>query len=673
MRSSIPLASCFFLAAATTLIAEAPPIETDICIYGATASGVAAACTAAKLGKTVALVEPGRHVGGLTSGGLGQTDIGNKAAIGGFAHDFYKRLGRHYGKPEAWTFEPHVAEEELRALLEEAHATVYFGQPLKAVRKEGAKVTELSTEDGNRYRAKIFIDCTYEGDLMAGAGVSYMTGREANFQFDETLNGVRDQTPKHQFLVPVDPWKRKGEPESGLIRLISADPFGVAGMGDRSIQAYNYRLCLTKNPLNRRPIEPPSGYDPARFELAGRYIEALLAAGKPVKLGMFLSISMVTPEKTDVNNNGPISTDYIGGNLVYPEADRLTREGIAKEHENYIRGLLTFLATDPRVPEEMRRDMSEWGLCKDEFPDTGGWPYALYVREARRMTGEYVMAEKNCRWEAKVDDSVGLGAYGMDSHNCRRIVRDGHVENEGDTQVGVKGPYPVAYRSIVPKADQCTNLLVPVCLSATHIAYGSIRMEPVFMILGQSAATAASLAIDDGDTVQKVDYAKLKERLLADGQILAWTAAAAPGGRPLPPKLPGIVLDDDDAVKTGSWLNGSVSGAQHVGPGYVHDGDSGKGEKSLMWTVEIPKAGDYEIIFHFPPNGNRASNAPITIEAEGHTTVVKVNERKSAGGGAISLGKFHLPQGGRTTVRLSNEGTDGYVAADGLQVLPVQK
>lgn len=659
----------------TLLPVKGAPVETEICVFGGTAGGVAAACVAAQSGKKVILLEPTKHIGGLTSGGLGWTDIGNKAAIGGFAHRFYQRLGQRYGKPEAWTFEPHVADEELHKLLEENHVPLVTGELLASVRKEGARIVEITMENGHTYRAKEFIDCTYEGDLMARAGVSFMVGREANARFGETINGIRAETPKHQFPVPVDPYVTPGDPKSGLLPFVQATPFGEPGAGDASVQAYNFRLCLTKTPGNRRPIEPPPGYDPKKYELLGRYFQALAAAGKPVDIKNFLKIDMVTPEKTDINNNGAFSTDYIGFDYDYPNADYAGRERIRQAHEDYIRGFVTFMANDPRVPENVRQEMGAWGFCKDEFPDTGGFPYAMYVREARRMLGEYVMTEKNCRWEEKVDDSVGLGAYGMDSHNCRRIVRNGHVENEGDVQVPVKGPYPVSYRSLVPKASECENLLVPVCLSATHIAYGSIRMEPVFMIMGESAALAAGLSIDAGVPVQKVDYAKLREKLVADGQLLAWNPAVKGQSHDHQdvqeaPKLPGIVIDDTAAVRTGTWLDGSVNSAVRIGSGYIHDGDSGKGEKTLTWKVEVLTAGEYEIIFHYPPNGNRAANAPVTVEAGGEPKSFKINERNAKTGGAFSLGKYQLTPGKPVTVRVSNAETDGYVAADGLQLLP---
>ncbi len=662
---------CSVLIGLLAVSSRAETIETDVCVFGGTAGGVAAACTASRMGKSAVLTEYGQHIGGLTSGGLGWTDIGNKAAIGGFGHEFYRRLGKVYGKEEAWIFEPHVAEAELRALLAEARVRALFGQRLAAVKKKGARIVEITMEDGHVFRAQEFIDCSYEGDLMARAGVRYMVGREANARFEETLNGIRENTPKHQFGVAVDPYRTPGVPASGLLPFVQATPLGEAGAGDASVQAYNFRLCLTKSPGNRRSIDPPADYDPKQFELLGRYLTALTATGKAPTLRSFLKIDMVTPEKTDINNNGGFSTDLIGGNHAYPEADYATRDRIWKEHENYIRGLLHFLATDERAPEAMRAEMSQWGLCQDEFQDTGGWPHALYVREARRMIGEYVMSEKNCRWVEKVEDGIGLGAYGMDSHNCRRIVVGGKALNEGDVQVGVRGPYPVSYRSLVPKAAECENLLVPVCLSATHIAYGSIRMEPVFMILGQSAATAACLAIDKAVAVQQVPYPELRARLLADHQVLEWWKGGVESGSALPLlKLEGLVLDDVDAEKTGDWETGSVAEYRRVGTGYVHDGNAHKGELLLRWHPEIPASGEYEVLLVFPPNKNRASNVPITVSLAGEKVGkrVSVDERNAASGGVASLGRYVLPKGAGTTVTVSNEGTDGYVVVDGLQL-----
>jgi hypothetical protein len=499
-------------------------ITADVCVYGGTAGGVAAAVEAARLGKTAVIAEFGSHLGGMSSGGLSQTDIGNKAAIGGIAREFYRRMGKHYNKEEQWSFEPGVAEDIFFALVNEAKTPVYFQQHLASVKKDGSRVVEITMEDGKVFRAKMFIDASYEGDLMAQAGVSYTVGREANSQYQETLNGIRAQTPKHQFSVPVDPYLKPGDSQSGLLPLIQPGDVGVPGEGDQAVQTYNFRMCLTQNPANKRPIAPPPHYDAARYELLARHVEALVAAGKPPKLGELMHIQMMPNGKTDINNNGAFSTDFIGANYGYPNASHSRRAQIWKEHEDYTRGFFHFLATSPRLPEGLRREMQSWGLANDEFRDTAGWPHQLYVREARRMVSNYVMTEHNCRGQITAPDAIGLAAYTMDSHNCQRLVKNGHAENEGDVQIGGFPPYPISYHSIIPKATECENLLVPVCLSSTHIAYGSIRMEPVFMVLGHSAAAAACQAIDDRTSLQNVNVEKLQQRLLADKQVLEWKA-----------------------------------------------------------------------------------------------------------------------------------------------------
>jgi hypothetical protein len=407
-------------------------------------------------------------------------------------------------------------------MVNEANARVYFQQRLVSVNKSGARIREIVMDTGRSFRARMFIDASYEGDLMAKAGIAYTVGREANAKYNETLNGICGETPKHQFAVPVDPYAKPGERGSGLLPFIENGEPGSAGRADRSVQAYNFRLCYTQLASNRLPHTAPPQYEPAKFELLARYLEALLAAGRKPKLDDFWHPVPMPNGKTDINNNGGFSTDFIGANYEYPDANEAKRTKLWQEHADYIRGFIYFLATSPRVPESIRSEMQSWGPARDEFLDTGNWPYQLYIREARRMISGYVMTEHNCRGETKADDPVGLAAYTMDSHNCRRIVRNGHVENEGDVQVGGFPPYPISYRSIMPHAAECENLLVPICLSATHIAYGSIRMEPVFMILGQSAATAASLALEAGTSVQKVPYEKLQARLLRDNQLLEW-------------------------------------------------------------------------------------------------------------------------------------------------------
>lgn len=677
--------------------------ETDVCVYGGTAGGVAAAVQAARMGKSVVLLEFGRHIGGMTSGGLGATDIGNKSAIGGIAREFYHRVARHYAAPAAWqfeepeayfknrtgttkladlgtpegtmwTFEPHVAEAILSDMLKEAKVPVYFVQRLAAVRGQGARIAEIEMENGARYRARMFIDATYEGDLMAKAGVSFTVGRETNSQNGETLNGVRAETPKHQFRVAVDPYVKPGDPSSGLLPFVQPGGKDNPGAADRSVQAYNFRLCYTKTVTNRLPHTPPPNYDPARYELLARYLEALVASGHTPRLAEFWNPIWMPNGKTDINNQGGFSTDFIGENFDYPNANYAARERIWKAHEHYIRGFVYFLATSPRVPESMRREMQEWGPAKDEFADTDHWPHQLYVREARRMVSDYIMTEHNCRSQARAEDPVGLAAYTMDSHNCRRIAVNGRAENEGDVQVGGFPPYPISYRSLVPKAKECENLLVPVCLAATHIAYGSIRMEPVFMILGQSAAAAAALALDDKCSLQKLGYEKLRARLLQDKQILEWKPSALAHAALPAVDLKGIVVDDAQARQTGAWVAGTVTSSARVGPGYVHDGNQSKGQLKLAFTPDLPRAGEYEVVLIFPPHANRATAVPVTVAIAGSQkpveTTVRVNQRQEKGGGRASIGRFHLPAGRGTTVVISNEGTDGYVVADAVQFIP---
>ena len=492
-------------------------IDADLCIYGGTPAGIAAAVQASRMGLKVVIAEFGARLGGITASGLGRTDFGRKHTIGGIAKEFYRELGRRYGSEEPdgtfWYMEPHVAEDIFTQMVQSAGCPVYFEQHLEQVEVRGGKIVSITMENGNVFRASAFIDASYEGDLMARAGVTYFVGREDNRTYRETWNGIQFGSPWHTFKAFVDPFVIEGKPDSGLLYGISDQAPGVQGQGDRSIQAYNFRICLTDKPDNRVPFPAPPGYDPQKFELLLRYIKA----------GVWDVMGLHKPmpnSKTDLNNFGAVSTDFIGMNHEWPEADYATRERLFQEHVHWNLGMLYFLANDERVPKEIRDEVSQWGLPADEFTSTANWPHYLYVREARRLVGEVVMNQNHCLLYKKEEDSIGLASYGMDSHNCRRLVIDGRVVNEGDVEIPVAGPYPISYRAIIPKGEQCTNLLVPVCLSASHIAYGSIRMEPVFMVLGQSAATAAALALQTGRAVQDVDYAELRERLLADGQVL---------------------------------------------------------------------------------------------------------------------------------------------------------
>ena len=542
MQLLLSLVCCIAGQAACT--AEQP---VDVVVYGGTSGGIAAAVQAARMNRSVVLIESGRHLGGLTAGGLGATDIGNKKAVGGIAREFYQRIYRHYTQKAVWSeetfeqyrqrakgdwvdadtmwgFEPRAAEQVFRQMLADAGVTPVLGERLDqdhGVRKEGTRITSITMASGRTFAGRMFIDATYEGDLMAVAGVEYAVGREPNAQYGETLNGVQtQQAENHQFEKPVDPYVKPGDHRSGLLPGIHAGEPGKEGDGDRRVQAYNFRICLTDVPQKRRPFPKPDNYNPLRYELLLRYIEA---GGSIFFNGgdNFATGSPMPNRKTDTNNDGPFSSDNIGMNYEYADGDYGTRERIIADHRDYQLGLLWTLANNARVPAKVRKAVNRWGLAKDEFTDNDNWPHQLYVREARRMISDRVMQERDCRGQRVAEDPVGLAAYTMDSHNVQRYVdSEGHARNEGDVQVHGGPPYPISYRSIRPTAAQCTNLLVPVCLSASHIAYGSIRMEPVFMVLGQSAATAASQAIERNCSVQTIDYRKLRERLLRDKQIL---------------------------------------------------------------------------------------------------------------------------------------------------------
>ncbi|MFT7076893.1 MAG: hypothetical protein ACJA0P_002911 [Planctomycetota bacterium] len=511
----------------------------DVIIYGGTSAAVIAAVQAKKMGNSVIIVSPDQHLGGLSSGGLGWTDSGKKEAIGGLSLEFYQRIKSHYDRPESWrqqksedysrykedeaamwVFEPHVAERVFEDFVREYDITVVRDAWLdrdKGVEKDGTRIIAITTLGGDRFEGKMFIDTTYEGDLLATAGVSYHVGREAGSVYREKWNGVQTGVLHHGhwFKADVSPYKIPGDPDSGLLPRVGVEAPGEYGQSDHRIQAYCFRMCLTNAEENRVPFPKPEGYDPDQYELLLR----VFASGWREHFHKF---DPAPNRKTDTNNHGPFSTDNIGFNYDYPEASYDDRRAIIKEHEVYQKGLMYFMANDPRVPEDVRTAMSKWGLPKDEFIDNQHWSHQLYIREARRMIGHYVMTEHDCLDAVVTPDSVGMGSYTLDSHNVQRYVKaDEFVQNEGDIGVRAPQPYEIAYGSIIPQAEEATNLLAPVAMSASHIAYGSIRMEPVFMILGQSAATAASIAIEKDLAVQAVDYLKdLRPLLLRDGQVL---------------------------------------------------------------------------------------------------------------------------------------------------------
>ncbi|SFB55183.1 FAD-dependent oxidoreductase [Algoriphagus aquimarinus] len=537
----------------------------DVVIYGGTSAGVSAAIQSARLGKSVILIEPSNRLGGLTTGGLGQTDIGNKQVVGGIAREFYRNIKSHYqdstnwvwqarsdyidggqtrsGKEEdsMWTFEPSAALQVYHDMIKDLDITIVYKQRLNrstGVAKVNNAIKSITMESGETYHGKVFMDATYEGDLLASAGVSYTVGRESNSQYGETLNGVQandkseallgtvsNNSVYHNFIDGVDPYIVEGDSTSGLLPFITEGGPGIDGQGDNRIQAYCFRMTLTDHPDNRIPFAKPENYKELDYELLFRNYEAadgpieeMYSYGDP--LVPWINSAMPN-RKTDTNNQKGFSTDFIGQNWDYPEASYEEREEIIERHRHYQQGLMWTLAYHPRIPVKVREKVSQWGTCKDEYEREDGWQQQLYIREARRMISDYVMTQKNCEGIELVNDPIGMAAYGMDSHQVKRYVNsDGYVSNEGNVEAHVKAPFPISYRSIVPKKEECSNLLIPICLSASHIAFGSIRMEPVFMVLGQSSAVIASLAIDENKPVQDIEYPKIREHLIRLDQVL---------------------------------------------------------------------------------------------------------------------------------------------------------
>ena len=642
-----------------------PEPEYDVCVYGGTSAGVIAAYAVAKQGKKVLLVEPGQRLGGMTSGGLGQTDIGNKQVVKGLALDFYRRVGATYGRLESWIFEPSVAEAIYKDYIVRGNVEVLYGHRIVDAQKQGASITSINVESventsqTKNISAKVFIDCTYEGDLMALSGVSYVVGREDNKVYGEDYNGVQMQH-LHQFVDNVDPYVEKGNPASGLLWGISDAALAPTGSGDNMVQAYNYRICLTSDKDNMLPIEKPANYDPSRYELLLRIIEAQ----KNYNLNGYFIISPMPNNKTDINNRGAFSTDMIGMNHRYPEASYEERAEIIQAHKDYTFGLLWFMGNDERVPKQLRDQMLSWGLPKDEYVEYGHWTPQLYIREARRMVGEYVATQANCENKVTVDDGVGMAAYTMDSHNCQRvvIVKDGKamVKNEGNVEIKGGLPYDVSYRCLTPKREECDNLLVPVCLSASHIAYGSIRMEPVFMLLGQSAAKAACLAIDGGVKVQEVDVKEI-QRMYVEDPLLDGTPAD-------------IIVDDASLDAPAAWTRIEMNNG--YGRSYLVLNPTSQ-EQTLRYPFEVKSDGKYEIYTYFIRRGESSKKTELVV-SDGNTqkgVVLNADEIQVLGqtsGEWVSLGEYDLQSGKPGYVEFTNKGTvTGQICADA--VLLVKK
>lgn len=675
-------------------------IRADVVVYGGTSAGVIAAVQAKRMGKTVVIVGPDNHLGGLSSGGLGWTDTGNKSVIGGLARDFYHRVWKQYqldstwrfqkqsdygGKGQGtsaidgknrtmWIFEPSVAENVFEEYISEfdipVHRNEWLDRDGGGVVKSDGRIESITMLSGKRFAGSMFIDATYEGDLMAATDVSYHVGREGSDVYGEEWNGVQTGVLHHRHhfdAIPnktrIDPFLVPGDPSSGPIPGVSAQPTGEKYSGDHRVQAYCFRMCLTNDPANRIPFAKPANYDASKYELLVR----IFAAGWRDVFGKF---DPIPNHKTDTNNHGPMSTDNIGMNYDYPDASYSRRKAIIKQHEDYQKGWLYFIANDSRVPPDIQAEMRTWGLPKDEFVDNDNWSHQLYIRESRRMIGKFVMTENELLKRRPTPEPVGMGSYTIDSHNVQRyITPEGYVQNEGD--IGVKcSPYEISYGALVPKKAECQNLLVPVCVSSSHIAFGSIRMEPVFMILGQSAATAACLAIDEDLAVQDVNYQQLQDLLKKDGQVLQYKARASGNGTD-PQKLSGIVIDDTQAKLQGAWSY-SVASKSYLGTGYRHDEATKDGLKSARFKTQLPTAGLYEVRVAYTANSNRASNVPVTVvHADGQSTV-EVNQRKppQIDGLFVTLGRYQFAQTAEVVIR--NKDVDGYVVVDGVQWIAVK-
>lgn len=625
-------------------------IPVDVCVYGGASGGVVAAVQAARMGKSVALVAVGNHLGGMTTSGLGWTDIGHtgNAYIAGVSREFYTRIGQKYGQGTKFTFEPRVAEAVFNEMVLEAGVTVYTNQHLVSVVKQANKLVAAKMDNGNIFRAKVFIDASYEGDLMATAGVNYFVGRESTNQYGESLNGIR--APNADFAtLGIDPYVVPGNPASGLLPLVQPGSPGTPGSADQRVQAYNFRLCLTTTSTNKLPITAPTNYDPAQFELVARYVQARVAQGTTPALSSLITIESMPNGKTDINNRGPISTDFVGESASYVGADFAMRQQMWQAHKDYMQGFLYFLATDTRLPSSLRNSMLSYGYCKDEFTDNGGWPYELYVREGRRMISDYVMTQSNVFNKLVVPDSIGMAGYFTDSHYCQRVVVNGVIRNEGDARGDITEPYPISYRAIVPKESECDNLIVPWSLSASHTAFSSIRMEPVFMILGQASGTAACIAIDEDTSVQTVNVHKLQAQLKADGQVLG-AGAGVTGNYDVPSLLldfgPTSVLTLNDQISSPGHAVGGLSALQtNWNTGLTADTASGlvysDGTPATGVSIELGRSAAGGSTINFTDNGFISTNAlggSLSSGIYGGNSPVKDGFYGGASGNTLAVG-----------------------------------
>lgn len=638
--------------------------EVDVCVYGGTSGGVVAAVAAARLGKSVALVSLNNHVGGMTASGLGVTDIGpgnDTSYVSGISREFYRRVGAAYGSTNLviW-FEPHVAENVFWQMLAEAGVPVYSNQLLAATAVVSNRITQFTTTDGTTFRAKQFIDTTYEGDLMAAAGVTFTWGREGANAYNESLAGIRSLGGSYNY----DPYVVPGNPASGLLPLVNLNTGGTVGQGDQRLQAYNYRLCLTQNATNKIAITAPTNYSEANYELVRRYITNRVATDGSVSLSSLIHIQTIIPNgKTDINANGELSTDYVGYNHTWATNTYAGREQIRAAHENYIRGLLYFYATSPNLPANLNTEAQSWGLAKDEFTDNGGWPWQIYVREARRMISDYVMTQSNCEARVKAPDGICLARYHIDSHGVQRLASGNFSRWEGSIGGTPPFPYPISYRSIIPRSNECQNVFCTFALSASHVAFASCRMEPVFMMASHAAGVAAAFAIDDSVPAQQLNYAKLAAQLHAEGQLLSWSSATS--------STNGIILDQGGPGTTSSsgWTAGANAGGWNGN--YWHDNASGKGTKWVTYTPTLPTNGTYEVYAWWVESSNRPTNTAYDVIHASGTNRILVNQKVASGGWfKLMTTNFTAGTNGKVIIRNDNTtaGTE-YCIADGIRFL----
>ncbi len=682
IRSFLPpsrLRSPLLIGLAVAALQSAAAANHDVVVYGGSPAGIVAAVAAAREGGSVVVVEPSQWIGGLVTGGLSRSDVGKEETVGGLAREFFTRAAARYHGKSMWYAEPRVNLETFKAMLREAQVTVVRDAPLREVFLRGRRIVEIQTADGRRFAGKAFIDASYEGDLMAKAGVGCIIGRESRDRYNEALAGyhpmpIRPRTTEvmesqcrglgaegphyvHGTPAEISGLDARGEPIFGVRRAPDLKP----GDADGLTQSYNYRLCVTRRPDIRAPFSRPAGYDPARYELLLRLIRAYPG----VRFGRLFHLGPIAEGKFDLNAQGLVSTDQPGANTAYPAGDLATRERIRHEHADHIRGMLWFLGYDERVPANLREETNAWGLCRDEFTDNGHWPYALYVREARRMIGEHVMTQRDLQRAIVKPDSVAMGSFVIDCHIVQRILaEDGTIRDEGSFQdVSVK-PYQIPFRSLTPKRAECENLLVPVCLSASHIAYCSLRMEPVYMALGHASGIAAAMAVREDRPVQSINVTGLRDRLREQKAVLELDI-------PLTAGLPGIVADDEEAELLGAWKHSSYG--DPLDGSAAHDGDTDKGKLQARFRLTVPTTGHYEVRLAYTSAPNRAGNVPVEIIHADDVALAKVNQKLPPPIDAhfTSLGIYRFTPDQPAAITIKNAGTDGYVSIDALQLVNV--